>query len=336
MRTLIIAEAGVNHCGSMDLARKLIHEAASAGADYVKFQTFKAEALVAADAPKAAYQQANAPDEGDTQLEMLRRLELTADNFAELKAECDRCGIGFLSTPFDFESIKILSRLGMNFWKIPSGEITDLPYLYRIAAFGMPVVMSTGMCTLEEVEAAVKALCDAGLSRDMITLLHCNTQYPTPMTDVNLRAMDSLRTLGCAGVGYSDHTEGIEVPIAAVALGATVIEKHFTIDKSLPGPDHKASLNPKELREMITAIRNVELALGHSSVKTVTDSERPNIAVARRSIVASRDIAKDELLTEENLTVKRPGNGISPMLWDSVIGTRAVRDFAKDSLIELN
>ncbi len=319
----------------MELARKLIHEAAEAGADYVKFQTFKAEALVAADAPKAEYQKENAPSEGNTQLEMLRNLELTANDFADLKTECDRCGIGFLSTPFDFESITTLSRLGMDFWKIPSGEVTDLPYLRRIASMGQPVVMSTGMCTLEEVEDAIKALCDAGLTRDMITLLHCNTQYPTPMADVNLRAMEELRTLQCAGVGYSDHTAGIEVPIAAVALGATVIEKHFTTDKNLPGPDHKASLDPHELRAMVSAIRNIEQAIGLSPTKTVTDSERPNIAVARRSIVASRHIAKGELLTEENLTVKRPGTGLSPMLWDSVIGTPATRTYSPDDQISV-
>ncbi|MDE6508609.1 MAG: N-acetylneuraminate synthase [Muribaculaceae bacterium] len=332
--TIIIAEAGVNHNGSMDLAVQLIHAAAEAGADYVKFQTFKSERIVAASAPKAEYQQANAPSEGNTQLEMLRALELTPAQFAELKAECDRMNIGFISTPFDFQSIEVLLPLGMEFWKIPSGEITNLPYLRRIAGIGQPIVMSTGMCEEHEVEQAVNVLCDNGVTRDMITLLHCNTQYPTPMADVNLRAMQWLRTLNCAAVGYSDHTQGIEIPIAAVAAGAKVIEKHFTLDRTLPGPDHKASLEPGELRAMIRAIRNVEMAMGDAR-KSVSDSERQNIMVARRSIVASRHIAAGEIFSEENLTVKRPGSGISPMMWDHVIGTKASRDFSPDDLITL-
>lgn len=331
MSVIIIAEAGVNHCGSMEMAVRMVHAAAEAGVDYVKFQTFKSSQLVSASAPKAAYQQENTPDEGNTQLEMLKKLELSDSDFVRLKEECDRCGVGFLSTPFDFNSIDLLSTLGMDFWKIPSGEVTNLPYLRKIGSFGQPVVMSTGMCTLQEVEDAVQILCKAGLTRDKITLLHCNTQYPTPPADVNLGAMARLRTLGCAAVGYSDHTRGLEIPIAAVALGAEVIEKHFTLDKTLPGPDHKASLDPTELVEMVHCIRNVELACG--SEKKVTESERGNIPVARRSIVAAKFIRKGELLTEDNLCVKRPGTGLSPMLWDSVIGTTASRDYSPDELI---
>lgn len=333
--TTIIAEAGVNHNGSLDMAIKMIHAAAAAGADYVKFQTFKSEQIVAASAPKAAYQRANSPSDGaNTQLEMLRALELTPEQFSDLKAECDRTGIGFISTPFDFQSIEILRPLQMDFWKIPSGEVTNLPYLRRIAGIGQPVVMSTGMCEAAEVEQAVEILCANGLTREMITLLHCNTQYPTPMSDVNLRAMDWLRSLNCGAVGYSDHTQGIEVAIAAVAMGARVIEKHFTLDRTMPGPDHKASLEPSELRSMIQSIRNVELAMGASS-KAVSDSERQNIAVARRSIVASRHISAGEIFTEDNLCVKRPGTGISPMKWDQVIGTKATRDFCPDDLITI-
>lgn len=334
-RTIVIAEAGVNHCGSFGRAVEMVRAAAAAGADYVKFQTFKAENLVSKSAPKAEYQAENDPTSGDTQLEMLRRLELRSEDFSRLAEECNKLNIGFLSTPFDFESIRELAALDMDFWKIPSGEVTDLPYLRAIAAYGKPVVMSTGMCTLPEVEAAVNALCEAGLNRDKIALLHCNTQYPTPPADVNLRAMDSLRTLGCRTVGYSDHTLGIAVPLAAVALGATIIEKHFTLDRTLPGPDHKASLTPDELKQMVCGIRCVEQALG-SAEKNRTQSESGNVAVARRSIVAARRIEKGETLTPENLTVKRPGDGLSPMLWDSVIGTPAVKNFLPDEKITLS
>ncbi len=333
-KVIIIAEAGVNHCGSLERALRMVDAAAAAGVDYVKFQTFKAEKLVSASAPKASYQEANDPDSGATQLEMLRRLELTASDFATLAARCREIGVGFLSTPFDLESIRELRRLDMDYWKIPSGEITNLPYLRAIGATRRPVILSTGMSDLDEVEAALKALELAGTPRSMVSLLHCNTQYPTPMRDVNLRAMEALRTLGAASVGYSDHTLGTEVPIAAVALGARIIEKHFTLDKSLPGPDHRASLEPDELQLMVNQIRNIEQALG-SADKHVSPSERPNIEVARKSIVAARNIAKGELLTEDNITVKRPGGGISPILWDQVIGTRATRDFAFDQLISL-
>ncbi len=330
----IIAEAGVNHCGSLDMALRMVDAAADAGADYVKFQTFKAEKLVSASAPKAAYQQANAPEAGNSQLEMLRGLELSAADFATLADRCRRRGIGFLSTPFDSDSIALLRPLGMDFWKIPSGEITNLPYLREIGALGQPVILSTGMSELGDVEAALRALEEAGTPRSKVALLHCNTQYPTPMADVNLRAMDDLRALGAAEVGYSDHTVGTEVPVAAVALGATIIEKHFTLDKSLPGPDHRASLDPGELALMVRQTRNAALALGTPG-KRVSPSERPNIEVARKSIVAARPIARGELLTDDNLAAKRPGGGISPMLWDSVVGTRAIRDFLPDQQITL-
>lgn len=332
-KIIIIAEAGVNHCGSKERAMEMIHAAAEAGADYVKFQTFKAEKLVSESAPKADYQNENDPASGATQLAMLKKLELTADDFKALADECRKEGIGFLSTPFDEESIRELSALKMDFWKIPSGEITNLPYLRAIAKHGQPVVMSTGMSSLTEVNAAVEALCAAGLTRSQITLLHCNTQYPTPPADVNLRAMETLRELGCGGVGFSDHTLGIAVPIAAAALGAEIIEKHFTLSRTLPGPDHKASLTPDELREMVSGIRTVELALGQKE-KSVTPSESGNVAIARRAIVAARPIKKGETLTTENLTTKRPASGLSPMLWDSVIGTVATRDYAPDEPID--
>jgi N,N'-diacetyllegionaminate synthase len=265
---------------------------------------------------------------------MCKAIHLPLSDYEGLNALCHEVGIGFMSTPFDLVSIDCLAPLGMDYWKIPSGEITNLPYLRKIAKTGGKVILSTGMSTLNEVKAAVKVLTDNGLSRNDITLLHCTTQYPTPYEAVNLRAMDALRTLGCAGVGYSDHTVGIEVPVAAVAMGAVVIEKHFTLDKNLPGPDHRASLDPAELKAMVSAIRNVEQSLGNGE-KVVAEAERGNIEVARKSIVAARAIKKGEVLTEENITVKRPGNGLSPMLWDSVIGTRAVADFDYDALITL-
>ncbi|MCM1070851.1 MAG: N-acetylneuraminate synthase [[Clostridium] fimetarium] len=333
-KVIIIAEAGVNHCGSLERALAMVDAAAEAGVDYVKFQTFKAAKLVSANAPKAGYQEANDPSSGSTQLEMLRRLELSAADFATLAARCREKGIGFLSTPFDLDSIRDLAPLGMDYWKIPSGEITNLPYLRAIGSRGESVILSTGMSDLDEVEAALRALEEAGTPRSKVILLHCNTQYPTPMADVNLRAMEPLRTLGAASVGYSDHTLGTEVPVAAAALGASVIEKHFTLSRDLPGPDHKASLTPAELALMVSQIRNIELALGDGS-KRVSDSERPNIAVARKSIVASRPIARGETLSSENLAVKRPGTGLSPMLWDSVTGTQAVKDFAPDEPITL-
>ena len=329
--TIIIAEAGVNHNGDIDLARRMVVAAKNAGADYVKFQTAIPELVISTIAPKAEYQKETTGAE-ESQLDMCRKLHLPLSDYAGLKKYCDEVGIGFMSTPFDLVSIDCLAELGMDYWKIPSGEITNLPYLRKIAGKGGSVILSTGMSTLAEVEDAVAVLEAGGIGRDNIILLHCTTQYPTPFDAVNLRAMEALRTLGCRSVGYSDHTTGIAVPVAAVALGATVIEKHFTLDRSLPGPDQKASLEPDELAAMVREIREIEQALG-SPEKTVAETERPNIEVARKSIVAARHIAKGEVLTEENLTVKRPGSGINPMLWDEVIGRPSPSDFEPDELI---
>ena len=329
--TIIIAEAGVNHNGDIDLARRMVVAAKNAGADYVKFQTAIPELVISTIAPKAEYQKETTGAE-ESQLDMCRKLHLPLSDYAGLKKYCDEVGIGFMSTPFDLVSIDCLAELGMDYWKIPSGEITNLPYLRKIAGKGGSVILSTGMSTLAEVEDAVAVLEDGGIGRDNIILLHCTTQYPTPFDAVNLRAMEALRTLGCRSVGYSDHTTGIAVPVAAVALGATVIEKHFTLDRSLPGPDQKASLEPDELAAMVREIREIEQALG-APEKTVAETERPNIEVARKSIVAARHIAKGEVLTEENLTVKRPGSGINPMLWDEVIGRPSPSDFEPDELI---
>lgn len=332
-KVIIIAEAGVNHNGNLQLAQRMVHAAKEAGADYVKFQTAVPELVISSIAPKAEYQKENTGND-ESQLEMCRDIHLPLSDYEGLAELCRKEGIGFMSTPFDLVSIDTLDRLDMDYWKIPSGEITNLPYLRKIAAKGGKVIMSTGMCELDEIEAAVEVLEKGGIPRRNITLLHCNTQYPTPMCDVNLKAMDALRTLHCGAVGYSDHTVGIEVPVAAVAMGAEVIEKHFTLDKTMPGPDHKASLDPQELKAMVAAIRNIEQATG-SAEKHVSPSEAANITIARKSIVAARDIKAGETFTEENITVKRPGNGISPMLWDSVIGQRATRDFPYDSLIQL-
>lgn len=332
-KVIIIAEAGVNHNGDIDVARRMITEARKAGADYVKFQTAVPELVISSIAPKAEYQKETTGAE-ESQLDMCRKIHLPLSAYNELAEQCRREGIGFMSTPFDLVSIDTLAPLGMDYWKIPSGEITNLPYLRKIASKRGRVILSTGMSRLDEVETAVGVLEQGGISRDNIILLHCTTQYPTPMEAVNLRAMDTLATLGCAAVGYSDHTRGIEVPVAAVARGARVIEKHFTLDKTMEGPDHKASLEPDELAAMVSAIRNIEQALG-SPDKRVAEAEAPNIEVARKSIVAACDIKAGELLTEENLSVKRPGNGLSPMLWDKVIGTRAISDFRADELIRL-
>ena len=331
--TIIIAEAGVNHNGSMELARKMVDSAKSFGVDYIKFQTANPEMLTSKFAVMADYQKKNTGKE-ESQLDMLKKIMLRTEDFPALKKYCEGVGIRFISTPFDLESIDVLAPLGMDFMKVPSGEITNLPYLRKIASLKMPVVLSTGMSTLGDVEAALDVLYRGGLSVDDITLLHCNTEYPTPYTDVNLKAMLTLRQSFGTKVGYSDHTKGIEVAVAAVAMGASVIEKHFTLDRTLPGPDHAASLEPDEMRRMVSAIRNVEQAMG-TGVKKVTGSERKNMAIARKSIVARRDIKKGEKFTEDNVTTKRPGSGISPMLWDSVIGTEAVREFAADELIEL-
>jgi N,N'-diacetyllegionaminate synthase len=335
MKTIIIAEAGVNHNGDFELAKKLILAAAEAGADYVKFQTFNAEKLVSKSAKKAEYQEQNIHEVDDSQLSMLKKLEMPQKWHVELNELANENRIRFLSTGFDIESIDFLDHLGIQTFKIPSGEITNKPYLQHIATKGKPVILSTGMACLAEIIAAIDVLVSNGLSKDNITVLHCNTEYPTPMEDVNLLAMITIQKKIGVKVGYSDHTLGYEVPIAAVALGATVIEKHFTLDRNLPGPDHRASLEPEELKAMIKSIRNIELAISGNGKKEPSKSEKKNIPVVRKSIVASRRIKKGEILSNENLTAKRPGNGISPMLWDSVIGRTAVRDFDYDELIEI-
>ena len=333
--TLIIAEAGVNHNGSIELAKKLVEKAKEAGVDYIKFQTFKASKLVTKAAKQAEYQQKNIGKEGDSQYQMLKKLELSPEEHDILIDYCHQLGIKFFSTAFDFDSIDYLHSLNLGLWKIPSGEVTNYPFLKRIAAYNKPTILSTGMCDMENVRAAVEALYKNGLTKENLILLHCNTEYPTPFEDVNLKAMDALRKEFGVEVGYSDHTKGIEVPIAAVALGATVIEKHFTLDRNLEGPDHKASLEPDELKSMVSAIRNIEKAVGGDGTKHVSESEKKNIAIARKSIVAACDIKAGEVFTEQNLTVKRPGNGISPMRWEEVIGLKAKRDFREDELIEI-
>lgn len=334
MHTIIIAEAGVNHNGNIDLARKLIDAGKEAGVDYVKFQTSKrSENVTSRFAQRAVYQKNNLGEDG-SQLSMLKKIRLEFPDFVMLKEYCDKHGVNFLSTPFDLPAIDFLHGLGMDFMKVPSGEITNLPYLRRIARLGVPVIMSTGMCTLGDIEDALNVLVTNGLSEKNVSLLHCNTEYPTPFNDVNLEAMLTLKRCFGVRVGYSDHTKGIEVPIAAVAMGAEIIEKHFTLDRTLPGPDHVASLEPDELKEMVNAIRNIEIAKGNG-IKTVSDSERKNLSVARKSIVASKNIKAGDFFSEDNLTVKRPGNGISPMRWDDVIGKSAKRDFVEDELIEL-
>ena len=330
MKVKIIAEAGVNHNGNLNLAYQLIDVAKDSGADIVKFQTFNPAAEVSKFAQKAEYQKQNTGNNGN-QLEMLKKLSLNHKNFKELKTYCEKIGIEFLSTPFDLESIDFLDSIGCRLWKIPSGEITNYPYLVKIAKTGYPIIMSTGMSNMEEIEEAVGLLQQNGCGE--ISLLHCTTEYPAPYEDVNLKAMLTLREQFKVKVGYSDHTKGIEIPIAAVAMGAEIIEKHFTLDKTMEGPDHKASLEPDELKAMVTAIRNIEKALGDGN-KIPAKSEIKNIAIARKSIVAKRNIKIGELFTEENITTKRPGNGISPMKWNDILGTKAKRDFAEDELIE--
>lgn len=331
-RTLIIAEAGVNHNGNLDLAKQLVDAAAAAGVDYVKFQTFKAEKLTSKCARMAEYQKKNT-GEDESQLAMLKKLELSETDHYELIRYCGEKGVKFFSTAFDMGSVEFLHQLGLGLWKIPSGELTNYPYLKKIAQYHEPIILSTGMSEMSDVEAAMQVLLDNGVKKEQITVLHCNTEYPTPYEDVNLRAMQTMRDKLGVGIGYSDHTRGIEVPIAAVALGASVIEKHFTLDRTLPGPDQAASLEPNELKQMVDAIRHIEEAFG-SQEKTISNSERKNIAIARKSIVAARNIRKGEILTDDNLTVKRPGDGISPMEWESLIGTAAVRDFVEDEKIE--
>ena len=330
--TLIIAEAGVNHNGSMILAKKLVDIAAEAGADFVKFQTFKAETLVTQTADKAEYQK-GLTSEDETQFEMLKKLELDKDAHEELMNYCGQKGIKFLSTAFDHDSIELLAELDIPLFKIPSGEITNLPYLRHIGRMGKPIIMSTGMSTLNEVRDALNILIESGAEKENITILHCNTEYPTPLEDVNLKAMLTIRDELGMNIGYSDHTLGIEVPIVAVTMGATVIEKHFTLDKNSPGPDHAASLEPVDLKAMVSAIRNIEKAMGNG-IKEPSQSEIKNIPIVRKSIVAKMSIKKGELFTEENLTVKRPGTGISPMDWDRVLGKVAGTDYQMDDLIK--
>lgn len=327
----IIAEAGVNHNGDIKLAKKMVDVAKQAGVDYIKFQTFSPEKLVSKYAQKAKYQKENTNSD-ESQLKMLQKVALSKSEFKQLKEYCSEVGIGFISTPFDNDSINFLEEFDMDFWKIPSGEITNLPYLEKIANTGRKVIMSTGMCEVEEILNAISVLENNGTND--IVLLHCNTQYPTPYEDVNLKAMYAIEKATGKPVGYSDHTQGIEVPIAAVAMGAVVIEKHFTLDKGMDGPDHKASLEPDELTQMVSSIRKIEKALGDGK-KEPSESEKENINVARKSIVASKTIKKGTVFSEDNITVKRPGNGISPMRWYDVIGQTAMRDYEEDEMIEL-
>ncbi len=334
MRTLIIAEAGVNHNGDLGFAKKLIAAAAAAGADLVKFQTFTAKSLVSASAPKAEYQK-KTTESNESQLEMIQKLELSREDHTVLIEECRLKGIGFFSTAFDFQSFDLLMELGcLEQIKIPSGELTNLPLLRYMSRFSKPLMLSTGMANLGEIEAAIEAVEAAGTPRSLITVLHCTTEYPTPMEDVNLRAMVAMKRAFGVNTGYSDHTQGIEVAIAAVALGATIIEKHFTLDRNLPGPDHKASLEPHELKAMVEGIRNVERALG-DGVKRPSPSELKNKPIARKSLVAIRPISTGEAFSAENMGAKRPGTGLSPMRWDEVLGRIASKDFAVDDLIEL-
>lgn len=330
-RVLIIAEAGVNHNGSIQLAKEMVDKAIEAGADIIKFQTFVANNLASKQASKAQYQKQQTGS-NESQLDMLKRLALSFDEFKELKTYCDIRGIEFLSTAFDFDSIDFLNTIDIRTWKIPSGEITNLPYLIKIAKTHKPAILSSGMSDIDEIEEAINILKDNGCQN--IILLHCTTEYPAPYADINLRAMDTLKQKFNLPVGYSDHSSGIEIAIAAVAMGATVIEKHFTLDRNMEGPDHKASLEPHELKDMIKSIRNVELAIGNGEKKP-SESEIKNIAIARKSIIAKCSIKKGETFTDNNVTVKRPGNGISPMRWFEVLGKTAVRDFEEDELIEI-
>ncbi|MFW0713417.1 N-acetylneuraminate synthase [Aliarcobacter butzleri] len=330
-KVFIIAEAGVNHNGSIELAKKLIDVASESGVDAVKFQTFKAENLVSKNAQKADYQK-QTTDKNESQFDMIKKLELDVDTHKELMLYCKTKNIMFLSTPFDHDSIELLNDLGLEIFKIPSGEITNLPYLRHIGRLNKKVILSTGMADIGEIEDALGVLIAAGTKKENITVLHANTMYPTPMEDVNLKAMVTIGNTFDVAFGYSDHTLGIEVDIAAVAMGACCIEKHFTLDKTMEGPDHKASLEPDELKAMVKAIRNIELALG-SCVKKPSKSEIPNMKIARKSIVAKMDIKKGELLSENNLTIKRPGNGINPMRWDEIVGSIATKDYKEDELI---
>jgi len=334
-KVLIIAEAGVNHNGNLDNAFKLIDAAVDAGVDYVKFQTFKSENLVSKSAKKADYQIQNTGNSTDSQYEMLKKLELTHENHELLIDYCKQKNIHFFSTAFDLESLSFLKEIGLDIVKIPSGEITNLPYLRKAAQLFNKVILSTGMCTMEDIEAAINVFLAENISKDNITILHCNTEYPTPMNDVNLKAMLSIQQKFGTDIGYSDHTLGIEVPVAAVALGASVIEKHFTLDNTMDGPDHAASLEPLQLKEMVKAIRNIELAISGDGLKRPSTSEIKNIDIVRKSIVASKNILEGEVFTAENITIKRPGTGLSPMLWDSLIGMKSNKAYLTDENIEL-
>jgi N,N'-diacetyllegionaminate synthase len=319
-KVIIIAEAGVNHNGDIQIAKKLIDAAVDAGVDYVKFQTFKADNLVSKSAKKANYQSVNINDGDDSQYAMLKKLELSHENHLELLSYCSERNINFFSTAFDIEGVKYLNSLGLTFFKIPSGEITNYPYLRAIALCRKPVVMSTGMCTEIEIKNALDVLIKFGLKKELISILHCNTEYPTPMKDVNLKAMLAIQKNFDVQIGYSDHTLGIEVPIAAVAMGARIIEKHFTLDRTLPGPDHVASLEPKELKEMVRAIRNIELAIGGDGEKVPSESETKNIIIARKSIFINRNLSKGHIITDDDIISLRPGDGISPMEWENIVG----------------
>lgn len=334
---IIIAEAGVNHNGDLEMAKKLVKYAAEAGADYVKFQTFHAEKLVTKAAKQAMYQKKNLQSgDNDNQYDMLKKLELSKADHEELLKTCQYYGIKFLSTAFDNESLIYLTRdLDLDYIKIPSGELTNYPYLRLAAQLGKPVILSTGMATLPEIMDAIKVLEEFGVKKDDLYILHCTTEYPALVSEVNLRAMDTIAEATGCKVGYSDHTMGIDVSIAAVARGAMVIEKHFTLDRTLPGPDHPASLEPDELKRMIIAIRNIQRAIGDGTKQPANSREYCNRDAARKSIVAACNIKKGELFTEENLTTKRPGSGISPMRWNEVIGTKAARDYNENDLIEL-
>ena len=333
---IIIAEAGVNHNGSIDLAKKLIDAAVYAGVDFVKFQTFKSESLVSKSAKKAVYQIQNTNDTSESQLQMLKKLELSREQHYEIVAYCKEKNISIFSTAFDIESLEFLKDLGLSIVKIPSGEITNLPYLRKAAELFSEIIISTGMSTMNDIKLAINVFLKAGHKKDNISILHCNTEYPTQMKDVNLRAMKTIQKRFNTKVGYSDHTLGSEVPIAAVALGAQIIEKHFTLDRSLPGPDQLASLEPNELKFMVDSIRNIELAISGSGEKLPSNSEIINIEIARKSIVAKTNILRGELFSEKNLTTKRPGNGISPMKWDNIIGKTSKRNFNEDDLIDMN
>lgn len=334
-KVIIIAEAGVNHNGDIELAKKLIDVAVEAGVDYVKFQTFKSESLVSKFAKKASYQIENTKDAVESQLQMLKKLELSNSQHFELVQYCNNKNISFFSTAFDLESLSFLKELGLNIVKIPSGEITNLPYLRKAASLFEKVIISTGMSSMVEIKEALDIFLQAGILKSDITILHCNTEYPTPMSDVNLNAMLSIQKMFEVKVGYSDHTMGIEVPIAAVAMGGTMIEKHFTLDRSLPGPDQLASLEPDELKNLVHSIRNIEKAIGGTGIKEPSESEIKNISIARKSIVAKTSIQKGDRFTEFNITTKRPGTGISPMRWDEVIDMIAFKDFDEDELIML-